>query len=113
MNKDDIKEPYECPESEMFLDNDEIMRGHRMYFQKQECIHNYNWGKCGGSCEQSFLNNSEYALLLEYALSDGFTEYSTEETNGNNGLITTTKNIVQILNLFLKRFQTKLKTLFQ
>lgn len=95
MYKDNIEEPYECPESEAFLDNDEIMRGHKMYFHKEECIRNYIWGNCSGSCEQKFLESSEYYLLQEYALTDGFSEYSVEETQNNQGQVTTTRNVVQ------------------
>ncbi|NTU70186.1 hypothetical protein HGB13_05250 [bacterium] len=95
MYKEGIKEPYECPESEAFLNNDEIMKGQKMYFQKKECIRNYIWGDCVGSCEQNFLENSEYYLLQEYALTAGFTEYSVEVANNNQGQLTIIKNIVK------------------
>jgi hypothetical protein len=94
-HKDNMTEPYECPESEAFLDNDSIARDVKMYFHKEECIRNYIWGNCSGSCKQEFLNNSEYYLLQEYALPDGFAEYSVEETQNHQGQITTTKNVVQ------------------
>ncbi len=70
------------------------MREHKMYFQKEECIRNYIWGNCQGLCEQNFLENSEYYLLQEYALTDGFSEYSIEDTKNNQGQVTTTRNIV-------------------
>lgn len=95
MGRDYTKEQYECPESEAFLDNEEIMRGHKMYFERNECIRNYTWGDCAGSCEQNFLDNSEYYLLLEYALTDGFTEFSIENTINNQGQLITTKNVIQ------------------
>ena len=66
-----------------------------MYFPKEECIRNYIWGNCEGSCEQKFLENSEYFLLQEYALTDGFTEYSVEDTKNNQVQVTTTRNVVQ------------------
>lgn len=90
-----MKESYECPESESFLDKEEFVKGHKVYFPKQECIRNYVWGNCEGSCEQAFLDNSEYYLLQEYALTDGFEEFSTENTVNNQGELKTTKSIIQ------------------
>lgn len=96
MYKEDMDEPpYECPESEEFLNSEEIMRGHKMYFKKEECIRNYIWGNCSGSCGQEFLSKSEYYLLLEYALTDGFKEYTIEEAINNQGQIITTQNKIQ------------------
>jgi len=95
MGTDYKKESYECPESESFLDNKEIIRGHKIYFDRNECIRNFTWGNCSGSCEQNFLDNSEYYLLLEYALTDGFKEFSIENTINNQGQLITTKNVIQ------------------
>lgn len=95
MKKDNTENLYECPESDKFLDNDEIMRGEKMHFKSKDCIRNYNWDDCEGSCGQKILDNSEYYLLLEFALTDGFTEYSNEETKNNTGQITITKTVIQ------------------
>jgi hypothetical protein len=91
----ELEPTYECPEYDQFLSDDEISRGHRVYFRRTDCIKNYIWGKCKGSCGQEFLDNSEYYLLQEFAPSHGFNEYTVEETKNNNGEITTLKKTVQ------------------
>lgn len=86
---------YECPEYDQFLSDDEVQHGHRVYFRRTDCIKNYIWGKCEGSCGQEFLDNSEYYLLQEFAPTHGFNEYTVEETKNNNGEITTLKKTIQ------------------
>jgi hypothetical protein len=78
---------YLCPEGERFLDQEDIERNHTISFTRGECIKNYFWGNCEGSCNQQFLDYSEYYLLLEYALTDGMFEHSTEEIQNVNGQI--------------------------
>jgi hypothetical protein len=91
----ELEPSYECPEYEQFLSDDEVQRGHRVYFKRRDCIKNYIWGKCEGSCGQEFLDNSEYYLLQEFATGHGFNEYTVEETKNSNGEITTVKKTVQ------------------
>ncbi len=61
----------------------------------EEDIQNYNREKYESLSEDSFFNRTEYSLLLEYALTDGYKEYSKQETKSNNGLITTVTSVVQ------------------
>jgi len=84
-----------CPEGERFLDREDIERNHTISFTRGQCIKNYFWGNCEGSCNQKFLDYSEYYLLLEYAVSDGMEEYSTYETKKVNGRILETQTKVQ------------------
>ena len=85
----------ECPESERFLSGDDAIYGYKIEFTRGECIKNFHWGECSGSCEQEFLDYSEYYLLQEYALTDGFEEFSQEETTKLKGEITSTKKVIQ------------------
>lgn len=89
------KPPFECPESEAFLSDDEIMRGHKMYFQPEECIRNFIWGNCSGSCEQSFLDNAEFYLLGQYCQAEGFKEFMVEDVQNIKGEITKTQKSIQ------------------
>lgn len=63
--------------------------------EMEEDIQNYNREKYESLSEDSFFNRTEYSLLLEYALTDGYKEYSKQETKSNNGLITTVTSVVQ------------------
>lgn len=61
----------------------------------EEDIHNYNKEKSESLSDDSFFNRTEYSLLLEYALTDGFEEYSKQDTKSKDGLITTVTSVIQ------------------
>ncbi|MGL2963380.1 restriction endonuclease [Flavobacterium sp. RSB2_4_14] len=84
-----------CPELDNFLTTDEIQRGLSVEFTNTECIRNYFWGECGGSCNQYILENSEYHLLEENISQYGFKKYTTNNFTNAQGNITTVQNVVQ------------------
>lgn len=61
----------------------------------EEDIHNHNIEKYESISEDSFFNRTEYSLLLEYALTDGYKEYSKQDTKSKDGLITTVTSIIR------------------
>lgn len=101
MSNEDNKELNNYSDSEMLLNNDESFGDHKMYFGLEDRTYHHNRERYESPSEDSFFNRTQYSLLLEYALTDGYEEYSTQKTTNNNGLITTVTSVVQGFLLML------------
>ncbi|HPE78123.1 MAG TPA: restriction endonuclease [Draconibacterium sp.] len=93
--KDIIEEDFDCPEKEVFLDSEDLMKGYGYYPSKKQCIHNYMYGSCEGSCNQKFLYETTLYLFEENAANFGFKSFeSVKEEIIDGKKITTTENVV-------------------
>ena len=79
--KDHIEEPYNCPERENFLDNEEFLKGYGYFPNRSDCIINFSSGECAGSCEQDFLEEITLYFFIKYSKKFGFIPFEkiTEE----------------------------------
>lgn len=83
----DEEEDYSCPESENFLERHEMERGERYYPNNFECINNYVYGYCGGSCNRELLDESTLFLFQDISKNFGFIQYKTFKEDKSNGKI--------------------------
>ncbi|MCY2687582.1 restriction endonuclease [Salinimicrobium sp. TH3] len=77
----------DCPEPENFLSTRELQKMYSYQPSQEECINNYKYGQCGGSCNKDFLNEITLYIILEHLDSFGLQEYKTETTEEINGEI--------------------------
>lgn len=80
-------EPYSCPEKGNFLDEEEMLRDVNYYPDEKECINNFVYGYCGGSCERELLEESTLFLFEDISKHFGFVPFKTIKEEKSNGKI--------------------------
>lgn len=99
----DAEGPFECPETELILDEEELRKGYVYNPNEEECFYNYTQGICSASCEQPFLTEITLKILLNNLETLNLKEYKSEKTEEKNGeIITTIKSLKGIFTDELK-----------
>jgi hypothetical protein len=90
----DAEGPYECPESEDILSEEDLIKGYVYNPEDEECFYNYSQGICSGSCKQPFIVEITLNLLKQNLDSFNLQEFKKEKTEEKNGeIITTIKSL--------------------
>jgi hypothetical protein len=92
---DEENDFFDCPEPENFLSVRELQKMYTYQPLQEECINNYRYGQCNGSCNKEFLNEITLNIILEHLDSFGFQEYKTETTEEINGEIIKTIKVIK------------------
>lgn len=79
------EEPFSCPEKENFLSQEELIRDENYYPDDTDCINNFIYGYCSGSCERDLLEESTLFLFEELSKQYGFIQYKTIKEEKENG----------------------------